>query len=219
MPKETVVIFTGGDPPRVRTAKLLPSEAYVIAADSGLEHAMSVGRSVDLVVGDMDSVRPLVLESAIRAGVMAERHPAAKDQTDIELALDRALDMGASRVDVVGGSGDRLDHFLANVLLLASPRYEAMNVRAFMGSACVDVVRESLEFQGNRGDLVTLLPVSGVVEGATTGGLLYRLEGDTLMFGSTRGVSNKMSEPTAWVSVGSGVLAVVRPFVNESHSR
>lgn len=219
MPKETVVIFTGGDPPRVRTAKLLPSEAYVIAADSGLEHAMSVGRSVDLVVGDMDSVRPLVLESAIRAGVMAERHPAEKDQTDIELALDRALDMGASSVYVIGGSGDRLDHFLANVLLLASPRYEAMNVRAFMGSACVDVVRESLEFQGNRGDLVTLLPVSGVVEGTTTRGLLYRLEGDTLMFGSTRGVSNEMSEPNAWVSVGTGVLAVVRPFVNESHSR
>src|SRR4051812_49409789 len=115
-----VVVFAGGDPVDVRVRSALPHGAVVVAADSGLHHAQDLGIAVDIVVGDFDSVDDARLADAIGSGARAERHPAAKDFTDLELALQVADRLGATEVLVVGGAGGRLDHFLANVLLFTS---------------------------------------------------------------------------------------------------
>ena len=112
---------------RVATHRRAPRSATsrrtraVIAADSGLDHAHAPRRRGRLVVGDLDSVDPETLAAAELAGTTVERHPAAKDATDLELALLAARDRGAREIVVVGGHGGRLDHFLANALLLATP--------------------------------------------------------------------------------------------------
>src|SRR5690348_11873254 len=87
------LVFAGGDRPVPfdRSATATATSGIVIAADSGLEHARALGVPVDLVVGDLDSVDPAVLDAAIADGVTVERHPAAKDATDLELALDAAV--------------------------------------------------------------------------------------------------------------------------------
>ncbi len=64
----------------------LPADSLVIAADSGLDHAQAVGWPVDYVVGDLDSVGPAALAAAEQQGATVERHPIAKDQTDLGLA-------------------------------------------------------------------------------------------------------------------------------------
>lgn len=217
MPSETVIVFAGGDAPDLRRGVLLPPDSFVIAADSGLENAMRFGRRVDLVVGDMDSVSPTVLEVARAAGTVVEVHPTAKDRTDLELALDRAKEMGARRVEVVGGSGNRLDHLLANALLFAASTYEAMTIRAYMGTACLGIVRSHVAFEGIPGELVTLLPLSCGSNSVTTSGLLYPLDGEALSAGSTRGVSNEMVGSVATIIVSSGVIAVVRPGQRGCH--
>ena len=109
----------------------------VIAADSGLGLAAALGVCADLVVGDMDSVDPAALAAAEHAGAQVQRHPVAKDATDLELALDAALALGPADVTVVGGHGGRLDHFLGNALLLAAERYAPLTIQARMGGATV----------------------------------------------------------------------------------
>ena len=94
----------------------------VVAADSGVAHALALGLAVDVAVGDFDSLDPRVLEAVEAAGTRVERHPAAKDATDLELAIDVAVGLGAARIVVLGGHGGRLDHFLANALVLAAPQ-------------------------------------------------------------------------------------------------
>jgi len=44
--------------------------------------------------------------------------PARKDQTDLELAVELALEKGARSITLVGGWGSRIDHALGNVELL-----------------------------------------------------------------------------------------------------
>src|SRR5262245_39959523 len=107
--------MAGGGPPAVTRARLGPlgPGPLVVAADSGLEGAAVLGLVPAVVVGDMDSVDPDALAAAEAAGARIERHPAAKDATDLDLALDVALAAGADRVVVVTGTGDRLDHALA----------------------------------------------------------------------------------------------------------
>jgi thiamine pyrophosphokinase len=117
----------------------------------------------------------------------------------------------------VGGHGGRLDHLLANVLLLGAERYAAVPVSALLGGTWLHLVRRAITWPGARGDLVTLLALHGPVTGVTTSGLLYPLDRATLHAGSTRGVSNEQLEPTAGVAVESGVLAVVVPGEPGAH--
>jgi thiamine pyrophosphokinase len=204
------IVVTGGDPPYPTIRDRLPTDAIVIAADSGLDHAIALGLRVDRVIGDLDSVSPGALAAAERAGTRIERHPAAKDATDLELALDAARQV-ADRIVVVGGAAGRLDHLLGTALLLGSPAYADVEVLAHLGPATVHVVRGAAVLTGAAGEQLSLLPLHGPAHGVVTAGLKYPLHKETLYPGSTRGVSNEFSETTAEVRLASGVLLVVAP--------
>ena len=202
-----VVVVASGQGPAVA----VPAARIVVAADGGLDRALSLGLPVDVVVGDLDSVSPAALARAEAGGVRVVRHPQAKDATDLELALDEAAALGASRVLVVASDGGRLDHLLASLLLLASGRYAALELDALVGEALVHVVRGERALRGTAGELLTLLPLGGPAVGVTTDGLAYPLAGETLDPGTTRGVSNVFTGPQARVAVDSGVLLAIRP--------
>jgi thiamine pyrophosphokinase len=207
------IVLAGGDPVEASLRNLLPDAAVVIAADSGLHQAGPLGLRVDYVVGDLDSADPATVEAARAAGAVVERHPVDKDATDLELAFDVARDRGVQRITVVGGSGGRLDHFLANVALLASPRFADLEVDARIGAAYVLVAqggRPPHEITGVSGSLVTLLAAGGDACGITTSGLQYPLHGATLHPGTSRGVSNVLVGERASVELERGTLLVVQ---------
>ena len=211
-----VVVVTGGDRPDpglVAALDLGADGARVVAADSGIAHALALGLRIDVAVGDFDSVDPELLASVEAGGARVERHPTAKDATDLELALDTAVGLGADRVVVLGGHGGRLDHFLANALVLTAPKYAAVDVEALVGEAVVSVVRpgSGFRFAGRPGQLVTILPVQGPAEGVCTEGLRFPLHGETLFAGTTRGVSNELVAEEGSVGLTAGVVLVVRP--------
>jgi thiamine pyrophosphokinase len=80
-----------------------------------------------------------------------------------------------------------------------------------VGPAHVVVVRDHVELRGRVGSLVSLLPAGGPASGVHTTGLRWPLTGEELGAGSTRGVSNEMTEPTATVALTEGVLLTVQP--------
>jgi thiamine pyrophosphokinase len=211
------LVFPGGEPVDGAIAARLPDTAVtVIAADSGVEHALAHGRGVDLVVGDLDSADPAAVDAAVAGGADVRRYPPDKDKTDLELALNEARDIGAARVIVVGGSGGRLDHFLANALLLASPSFADLDIEALIGGARITVIHLDARLSGAPGDLVSLLAVGGTARGVRTGGLRFPLDGEDLLPGSTRGLSNELVEPVAAVSLEHGVLLAVQPDIGGS---
>ena len=210
-PTDDVIVLAGGDAVAAEHARHLPPTATVIAADSGLAAAVPLGVTVDLVVGDLDSVDPADLDAAVAAGVPVDRHPVDKDRTDLAIAMDAAAALDPIRVTVVGGAGGRLDHLLANALLLASPAYAGIEVVAHMGTATVTVVRDVATLTGLPGELVSLLPVHGPARGVSATGLRFSLDGEDLHAGSSRGISNAFDSATASVRVTSGILLAVQP--------
>jgi thiamine pyrophosphokinase len=211
VPEEVVVVVAGGPPPRPLSARAVPSGATVIAADEGLEHARALGLEVAIAVGDFDSASAEAVAAAEAAGTRIERHPEEKDATDLELALDLGIALGARRLLVLAGDGGRLDHLLATLLLLGSPLYRSVEIDALLGRARVHVVRDERELEGERGELVSLLALHGRAEGVRTSGLAYPLRGEALEPGSSRGISNVFVYNEARISVERGVLLVVRP--------
>ncbi len=209
MEYRVVLIVAGGPPPDL--AELPAAPDVVVAADGGLAHALALGLRVDLVIGDMDSVTEADLRVAEARGARVERHPRDKDKTDLELALDAAVADGASSVLVLGGAGGRLDHFLANALVLASPAYRHVEIDALVGGARIAVIRDRRTLRGRPGDLLSLLPVGGPACGVRTAGLAYVLAGEDLQPGTTRGVSNVFAAETAAVELLSGTLLAIQP--------
>jgi thiamine pyrophosphokinase len=208
---QTVLVLAGGDGAPPSTALRRDGQAVVVAADSGVDLALALGLRVDVAVGDFDSVSAAGLARAEASGARIERHPADKDATDLELALDHAVAIRARRVVVVGGDGGRLDHLLAEALLLGHDRYAPLEVDALLGPARAHVVRDERILRGTPGELVSLLPLHGAAERVVTEGLRYPLRGETLAPGSTRGVSNVLDGPAARVSLASGTLLAVFP--------
>ena len=150
---------------------------------------------------------------------MIERHPVAKDATDLELALDAARARGVERIVVIGGHGGRLDHFLANALVLTAPALEHVRVEARIGDATVVVVRDRVELLGAVGDLCSLLPIGGVARGVTTEGLRFPLRvGRPRARLDARRQQRVPHDPRARVARPSGVLLAVLPLPGKAAS-
>lgn len=206
-----VVVVASGELD-ARDASRLDGADLVIAADGGAESLDRLGRRPDLLVGDLDSTDAALVERLAEAGTRVDRHPTDKEASDTELALEAAIAAGASEVVLLGATGgDRLDHELANLLLLADPGREARNVRLVRGSSTVRVLHGAtrLGLAGAPGDLVSLLPIGGDASGVTTDGLRWALSGETLRMGRSRGLSNEVTGPPASVSLERGTLLVV----------
>lgn len=188
-----------------------------IAADSGIDHARALGRVPDLAVGDFDSVSDDGLAWAIAQGTTIERHPTTKDRTDLQIAIERAVDTTPARIVVAAIGGGRVDHLLANVAVLADERYSSVEIDGLIDTALLSVVHGAIgpgrerRLTGEVGELVSLLPVHGDAVGVTTGGLGYPLSAETLTSGTSRGVSNYFAEPEAIVSLDAGTLLAVQP--------
>ena len=212
----SAIVVAGGDEEGQFLPGSLPLDAVVIAADGGAHLAARLGRRVDLLVGDLDSIADEDLAALVEDGVRIQRHPADKDETDLELALDAAVVAGADRVDIVGGAGGRRSHDVGNLGLICSGRFAHVAIRWWSGRALVVPVHDRVEIEIVPGALVSLVPVGGSVTGVRTDGLRWPLHGDELAAGSTRGVSNvAVSSPIA-VSVDSPQSASLALIIDEA---
>jgi thiamine pyrophosphokinase len=213
-----ILLAVGGDPSTpLRVPPHLPRGSIVVAADSGLDRLTGVVR-VDHVVGDLDSVSEAALRHAQVGGAEIHRHPADKDATDIELAIDLVVRhlvpaTGLTTLLVVGGGGGRLDHLLADLLVLTAPPLAPLDVTVHLGAATITVVRPGTErrLTGPPHDQVSLLPVHGAADGVTTAGLRWPLIDAHLAAGTTRAMSNELAAASASVRLSGGVLAVIQP--------
>jgi thiamine pyrophosphokinase len=225
------LILADGDPPDAAALdRAWPGWSdgidLIVAADGGAAYAASLGLGpIDLWVGDGDSLSPAALEALRRAGVPVELAAADKDESDTELAVMAAIDRGATRLTILGAfGGPRLDHALANVLLLGHRRLVDRTAVLLSSTVRLRLIRApgpdgglaSLTLSGRPGDLVSLLPFAGPAGGVTTSGLQYPLRDETLEVGPARGLSNIRLGTTAIVSLKVGSLLVVETPVTLS---
>lgn len=211
------IVVADGDPPlRSSLDAAWPGWAdgatIVVAADGGARGAEQLGLSIDLIVGDGDSLGEADLRRFETAGVAVRLVAAAKDESDTELALAAAVELGAGRIVVLGAfGGRRFDHALANVGLLGLPilggrpcvlldAATRVSLLTGPGDAAVD---------GQAGEFVSLLPLGDGVTGVTTEGLAYPLRDEPLPLGPARGLSNVRVGETVRVRLRTGRLLIV----------
>jgi thiamine transport system substrate-binding protein len=209
------VIFANGvlaNPTAARDA-ILPND-LLIAADGGLRHCRALGLTPQVLIGDFDSISSQEVTELEAAGIEVIRHPAQKDYTDLELALQHSQALGAHEILVLAALGERWDQTLANLLLPAAGPLQGTRITLLDGAQEIHLLDArqcpaALELRGEPGDTVSLIPLTGDAEGIRTTGLEYPLESETLSFGKTRGVSNSLIKREASIILRQGLLACI----------
>ncbi len=212
-----IVIFAGGTArPGKALSAAIGSADMCIAADKGAATALQYGCTPRIVVGDFDSLGGELFEDLKKRGCEIRQAAVEKDETDTELAVQTAIDEGATRITLAGAlGGARFDHEMANILLLAG--FKDVPITLVDGPSMCWIVRgpSHTAIDGTKGDLVSLFPLTGDASGIRTEGLYYPLKGETLAFGKPRGASNVLIGEHAEVSVKNGILLVIYTNVGE----
>ncbi len=219
---DALILADGEAPDRVALDRAWPGwdsmVGLVIAADGGARHAATLGLTLDAWVGDGDSLDADGMAALRASGVPMLLARPDKDESDTELAVREAIARGADGVVIVGAlGGNRIDHALANIGLLAMTELLDRAASLLDARSRITLVRAPTSdgapvrrpLPGRVGDLVSLLPLGEGVAGITTAGLTYPLSDEPLPAGPARGLSNVRAADDASVTVRSGLLLVV----------
>lgn len=206
------VIFANGRLEHPRDAlNLIQPGDLVIAADGGARHCRTMGITPEWLVGDLDSLSQDEVRELKELGVEIISYPGDKDFTDLELAFLKARDAGATEIVVLGGFGDRWDMTISNLLLATRSEFRELSVRLIDGPQETAIIRGGGEmtFSGQRGDVLSLIPLHQEAIGVNLTGLEYNLDDERLPVGTTKGLSNVFVNDSATVSLKQGLLLCV----------
>lgn len=208
-----VVVVIGGGPLTHCSVDDVHPAATIVAADSGLDHAVAAGLSPTVLVGDLDSISAHGKMWAYAHEVEIDEHPVDKDATDTELALRRAAATEATNLLVLGATGRRFDHALGTIAALGHPvlaRFET--IRFLLDGVAIYVLHggHSITLDLPHQTVFSLLALHGACRGIEVSGAEWPLSNAALDSSSTRGVSNSSTD-LVHIAVADGVLTVVVP--------
>lgn len=189
---------------------LVSEEDYVFCADGGTRHAMAIGVIPTLVMGDMDSIDPVSRMWLEQHNVEVRTFPAEKDSSDTELLLDYIRDEGFRDIIIFAATGGRLDHQLANLLLLEKYAVQGHSIRILYSKGFAEGVRgeSQIVLNGQRGHLSSVFTVSDAAF-VSLEGFRYKLSSYAVRRGSTLGLSNVIESDRAVVTVHSGNIILI----------
>lgn len=201
----------------LKNAVTLSQGSTVIGVDGGTNYLLEVEIIPDIVIGDMDSLSAEHVQQLKDNWVNVFQFDKDKDETDLELALLYVADQPDWKdmtVNVYGAQGGRLDHEIANLMLLTHPKLQGKNIRLHAPHQTTFLISDNATIHGRAGDTVSLIPLKGDAHIAQTENLKWPLIDSTLKFGPARGISNQMTAANCSVIVESGIVLCIHTDAN-----
>ena len=181
---------------------------YILAVDGGFARLREIGCVPHYVLGDFDSL------GYVPQGDNVEVHPAHKDESDLELALEHVFAHGCEEVAVYGALGGRLDHTMAALQTCARFAEAGLGVTLYGMDVAVRVLAGPARFELpplERG-IVSVFSATDEAAGVSEWGMEYPLSDARLTNRTTLGLSNELRGEPAGVSVERGTLYVFHPL-------
>jgi len=221
MPKRALLFINGDLPNRDAARRLIRDDDFIIAVDGGTRHALDLGLIPSVIIGDLDSVNSTDLTGFKNLSGLKKpkiiQYPTDKDETDLELALEYAIDAGYEEIRLIGALGGRLDQTLGNLSLLTDESHAGVDLRIDDGVEEAFFIRTQVEtcteprrsIHARIGEIVSLIPWGKPVTGIRTEGLRWQLSNETLYPHKTRGISNEAVSTRVKIHIESGLLLIV----------
>ncbi|MRG85445.1 thiamine diphosphokinase [Salinibacillus xinjiangensis] len=210
---ETVAVVGGGPAIRLPDLQSYQLENTIwIGADRGCIHLLEEGIKPDYGLGDFDSVTKEEMEVIRRECNHIKEYPAEKDQTDLEIALQKAIELKPKHIQLFGVTGGRLDHELVNIQLLYQLSEYKMNGIIIDKYNKIELKRagvHSLEYD-EKFENISFIPQSTSIKNLTLKGFYYPLINKNLEYGTSLATSNCLIGKKGTFSFSEGILLVVR---------
>jgi thiamine pyrophosphokinase len=208
-----VVIIAGGTPPK---RELLENEmkesCIIIAADSGANCLYDYSIVPDYLLGDFDSIDKNAFDYFSKSSCIIEKHPVEKDDTDAQLALNKAFSLNASSIVLLGCTGSRLDHTLGNFGLLLQCLDNGVEASIKDSNNTIWLINKPISLNGKKGDYFSVLPYGAPIKKLTINGAKYPLNNHTLELGSSLTLSNQFLDEIVEIEFNDGILLVTKSF-------
>ncbi|HEY2491668.1 MAG TPA: thiamine diphosphokinase [Paenibacillus sp.] len=211
MNQKRVVIFSGGSL-SVDFLNEIQQNDFIIGADRGALFLIEHGLQPDISVGDFDSIT-VEEKKKVKSysGGIISCDPIDKALSDTELAFEIALKEQPEQILLIGGTGTRLDHTLANIQMLKLSLEHNTSCVILDANNYITITNSTIEVQQRKEyTYVSLLPLSLEVTGVTLKGFEYPLTNATLTLGHSLGVSNRLTADKGTVSIEDGLLLVIQ---------
>lgn len=183
-----------------------------IASDSGMEFFRRAGMVPDIIIGDFDSVKTETLEYFKEYGdIEWKKLNPMKDDTDTEAAIRLAIERGAKSITLLGATGSRIDHTLANIELLGIGLEENISITMLDRHNRIRLINSGITIKKDEqyGRFVSLIPYSMRVENVCLRGFKYPLDNYCMRKFNSLGISNEITEAEAHISFTDGILLVI----------
>ncbi len=211
---KTAVIISGGslDPDFALAFLREEKPELLIGADRGICFLKEKGIHPTHIVGDFDSASGDALEYFKQFPEIPIRtfNP-VKDFTDTAIAMELAMEEGADRIYILGGTGTRLDHVVANIKLLSHALERKKECILMDAHNRIRLIDQPLTIEKKKqyGKYVSLFAFGGQVKGLTLRGFFYPLTEYDMEAENPLGVSNEITAENGEISFSSGKLLVM----------
>ncbi|SHJ55421.1 thiamine diphosphokinase [Clostridium cavendishii DSM 21758] len=202
------LIVTGGTEPKEMLFKEEVAKAeLLIAADKGVETYFKYNVRPDFLLGDLDSA--ISVSKEFLDSIKIIKFNPEKDFTDTELAVEKAIELGATEIVLLGATGTRLDHVIGNLGILN--RCLSKNVRAIIkdDNNKIFVVNKGCNLFGEKGQFISFQALGEEVKGFSIKGAKYPLDSYNLSFGDPRTISNEFLDSSIHIDFKTGKILVI----------
>lgn len=182
----------------------------IICADGGAKHIINTGIIPDVIVGDMDSIPKDVLKTYENMNIKLYKHPVKKDKTDTELAVDYAIEHGSTEVILLGVTGTRLDHTLANIMLLYKLLKNNIKAKIIDSHNEISIIDKSGQIEKGIYPYVSLIPLTVNENKVTLKGFEYETYEEHFKLGSSYGISNSLVKDKGDVYIEDGLFIIIK---------
>lgn len=183
----------------------------IIGIDRGLEFCYKYNIVPNYILGDFDSISPKILSFYEGGEIPVKRFQPEKDATDTRIGLELAMKLGSQKIFLLGATGGRLDHYMANVKSLLIPMEQGVQAWILDSQNAITVLDQGTRLKKDRqfGKYVSFFTMGDRVEGVTLTGFKYPLKDHTLVNSDEIGVSNEIQEDSAEITFRSGVVLMI----------
>ena len=202
---KALIIANGTQPPLTIVRPIAQSADLIICADGGANHALKMNIKPHIIIGDFDSI---LASTKVYYSNIPQIIDPDQESTDLEKTITYCVTRKVVSVDIVGATGDRLDH-TTGTLGCFKKFGEQITLRLVDSIGALTLIRSSLTLQTKMREKLSLIPLEKCT-GITTVNMKYELHDDILELGFREGISNEAIAEEVSISVKTGTLLLYR---------
>lgn len=208
----STLIVTGGNVNTEFLKKILEENKFetIIAADKGLEALNKINVMPNYIIGDFDSVNKTTLNQYENKNIEITYLKPEKDFTDTHMAIKLAIEKRAKHITIIGATGTRMDHTLANIHILNETLQNNVPTEIINENNRIMLINRKAKLIKNTNyKYVSIIPLTTKITGVTLKGFKYNIENTTINLGESIGVSNEQIEQEALIEIKEGIAILI----------